>query len=168
MAGVPIDVWQEACLAGWALLGAGWDLRRRRLPNVLTLGGAALGALWVVLAGQGFGGAAPALCWAGLTAGLLALLPAYALGKMGAGDVKFFAAMGVLGGLWILGPTLVLASLLAGLQALWLLLGRRGWLPLPPLWLGGGAAGKEIPFGVGLGLAFILSLGAGWSHPWFS
>ena len=161
-------VLQEGFLAGWALLAAAWDLRRRRLPNALTLGGVALGALWVALAGQGFGGAAPALCWTGLAAGLLALLPAYALGKMGAGDVKLFAAMGMLGGLWVLGPTLILASLLAGLQALWLLLGRHEWVPQPPLWLGGGAVGREIPFGVGLGLAFTLTLWAGWSHPWFA
>jgi len=163
-----MNVWQEFALVVWALSGAVFDMRRRRLPNALTLGGAVCGAFWLLWQGQGLGGADPRSCWAGLTAGLLALLPAYVLGKMGAGDVKFFAAMGMLGGFWILGPTLAVASILAGLQGMWLLLGTRGWLPLPPKWLGGGAAGKEVPFGVGLGFAFSLSLLMGWDRPWFA
>src|SRR3982750_4040474 len=67
------------------------DGRQLRVPNWLTyhfaLGGLALAA-WT--------GGLPALGWAltGLAVGLALLLPLYAIGGMGAGDVKLLAGVG--------------------------------------------------------------------------
>ncbi|MHA7601544.1 A24 family peptidase [Alicycliphilus sp. T452] len=100
------------------------DLRTRKVRNWMVLLGLAMGTAAL------FGGAQPfqVPLWSGL-AGMLAafavLLPFYALGWMGAGDVKFAAVMG----LWFgLSPQLLLiwvgGSLLAGLHGLLVLLWR--------------------------------------------
>lgn len=156
---------EGALLAAWAALGAWLDWRYRRLPNWLTVGGLVAGALVLLIAGRTAGGAAPAAGWTGVLAGLLALLPAWLLGRMGAGDVKFFAAMGMLGGVWVLAPTLLVASLFAGLQALVFLAARRGWLPLPWLLALGGQERRGVPFGVGLAAGFVLAQALGWTAP---
>jgi prepilin peptidase CpaA len=96
------------------------DVRSRRIPNQLVLVGlvAGLGLQASVtpgsgLFGQPFGalGLLPALGGAAL--GLLMLLPIYALGAMGAGDVKLMAMVGAfLGPLDTVGAAL--SSVLAG------------------------------------------------------
>ena len=84
------------------------DVRTRRIPNALS--GSAL------LVGVGlnawFHGAA-ALAWIVAGAGLMLvlLLPAFALGGIGGGDVKMMAAIGAL-----IGPRLLLSSLCVGLM----------------------------------------------------
>lgn len=69
------------------------DVRRLRIPNVLSLGGAAVALLYSALFpfsdGQGLLGSL-----GGLGLGLLAMLPFYALRVMGAGDVKLMAMVG--------------------------------------------------------------------------
>ena len=79
------------------------DLRSRRIPNVLTFGGAIAG-LVVHTALEGTTGALTA--GGGWLTGLIIFLPFFALGGMGGGDVKLLAALGA----W-LGPyeTLYLA-----------------------------------------------------------
>lgn len=57
-------------------------------------------------------------CLLGGALGLAALLPFYAIGWMGAGDVKFFAVIGFLLGSKVLLPVWVVASLAAGVHAL--------------------------------------------------
>lgn len=110
-----------ALLLGGLLAAAVFtDVRSRRIPNHLVLVGllAGLGLQASVTPGAGlfnqpFGalGLLPAL--GGMLLGLLLLLPMYALGAMGAGDVKLMAMVGVfLGPLDTLGATL--ASVLAG------------------------------------------------------
>jgi prepilin peptidase CpaA len=89
-----------------AALAAASDLRSRRLPNALTFG-AAVVALAVHFALSGWSGLAFAL--AGWALGLAVFLPVYALGGMGAGDVKLLAAFGA----W-LGPMGVLWTALYG------------------------------------------------------
>lgn len=67
------------------------DVRTRRIPNVLTFG-AALAALVFHIATQGLPGATTAIGgWA--VAAALFFAP-FALGGMGAGDVKLVAALG--------------------------------------------------------------------------
>lgn len=94
------------------------DIYARRVPNRWLLLALAVGALlhahaW--LAGQaGF----PVAALLGLGIGLVALLPFYAIGWMGAGDVKFFAVLGFLLGWRALLPIWIGASLLAGVHAL--------------------------------------------------
>jgi prepilin peptidase CpaA len=108
-----------------AMAFACWsDLRRHRVPNRLSLGLAAAG----LTAQACFAG------WSGLKAGLLGLALAFGIllllwlmHVMGAGDVKFMAALGA----W-LGPQLTLYALVAGglaggALALALIVHRRVW-----------------------------------------
>ena len=67
------------------------DLRWRRIPNALTLGGAAA-ALVVHTALRGTSGASSAA--AGWAVGLGLFLPIFALRGIGGGDVKLLAALG--------------------------------------------------------------------------
>jgi prepilin peptidase CpaA len=94
-------------VAGVAML---CDLRTRRIPNLLTFGAAALAAV----AGLVFGGPWGLLiALAGWALGVALFFPMFALGGMGAGDVKLLAALGA----W-LGPMetvwLALFSSIAG------------------------------------------------------
>jgi prepilin peptidase CpaA len=69
------------------------DTRTRRVPNVLTAPLATTG-ITIALLGLGHVGIGAAV--AGCAFGLLLMLPLYALGGTGAGDVKLFAAAGAL------------------------------------------------------------------------
>jgi len=71
------------------------DLRSRRIPNSLILLGALAGVVMNTL-DSGFQGTGRSLAGAGL--GLALLFPFYALGGMGAGDIKLIAALGSLAG----------------------------------------------------------------------
>lgn len=97
---MPSDVDYPALifLSLWAGLGIVCDGRSRRLPNGLTLGGLAAGLGYLAVAGEGMTGASWQSCLLAGAAGLALMLLAYALKAVGAGDVKFTAAMGVLGG----------------------------------------------------------------------
>jgi prepilin peptidase CpaA len=86
-----------------------------RVPNWLTfhffLGGVAF-AFWK--------GGSQALLWSlgGACVGLLALLPLYAIGGMGAGDVKLMAGLGAWIGAWATGWAFACSALLGGLIGL--------------------------------------------------
>ncbi|AVQ83659.1 MULTISPECIES: A24 family peptidase [unclassified Variovorax] len=119
-----------ACLL-WLLFVAVYDFRQRRVPNWLVLAGAAVALAALALGTQPFG-----IEWStaltGAAVGFGALLLLYAVGLMGAGDVKFAGALGLWVGLQALLPIWVVASLLAGLHsALWLALQR--WPVAPRL-----------------------------------
>lgn len=73
------------------LLACAYDLRTRRIPNLLTLGGAGLGLAFHAIAG---GGGAFGASLAGWFVGAALLVPLFWLGGMGAGDVKLLAALG--------------------------------------------------------------------------
>ena len=74
-----------------ALLAVVSDVRRGRIPNVLTFGGAIAALAYGLIVGgvQGLGMSA-----AGWLAGAALFFPFFALGGMGAGDVKLLAALG--------------------------------------------------------------------------
>lgn len=57
--------------------------------------------------------------------GLIALLPFFAMGVMGAADVKVFAVLGAWCGIHALPGLWIAASLAAGVHALWLLIRSR-------------------------------------------
>ena len=80
------------------------DVRTRRIPNALT---AAMAALGIALASGQLSGVSVGASLGGLVLGLLLMLPGYALGATGAGDVKLMAAVGA-----IVGPALVLSAFL--------------------------------------------------------
>lgn len=96
------------------------DIRSRRIPNRLVGAGMATGLALqaTVTPGEGlfseqFGAIGLLLALGGLALGLLLLLPMYALGALGAGDVKLMAMIGTfLGPQEMLGVTLF--SLVAG------------------------------------------------------
>lgn len=122
------------CLAviGWAVALSLKDIRELRLPNALTLGGAAaiLGA--AVCSGRGW----PALSGA-LALGLLYLLVHLAApGGLGAGDVKLALGVGALTGalgvgVWALAALAApMATAALGLTAA--TCGRRGPVPHGP------------------------------------
>jgi prepilin peptidase CpaA len=106
-----------ACLLAWAVAT---DVRSRRIPNKLVvlgiLSGLALQATVTPGAGlfsEPFGALGLVKAAAGMLLGLVLLLPMYALGALGAGDVKLLAMIGTfLGPLDTVGAGL--SSVLAG------------------------------------------------------
>lgn len=103
------------------LIAAAWfDSRQRRIPNALVLTGAlaALTLHTVLPAGEGFasqlpGGLGLATSAAGLGLCLLLFFPLFALGFLGAGDVKLMAMVGAFLGPDAL-PGLAISIALAG------------------------------------------------------
>lgn len=137
-AGAPLAA---ACVLAWLITLSGFDIRQRRLPDRLTLPGAALILMGAVLTGHGV---AAVLGGAALFA-VYAVVHLIAPAAMGAGDVKLAIGLGALAGafgpdVWILAA--LGASLLTALLALCLLAcGARGSLPHgPSMCLATGAA----------------------------
>lgn len=159
-----------------SVIMAAWDVHSRRIPNFLTFGGALAGILFqtVVLGWVGLGQAL-----AGLALGLVLLLLPYALGGMGAGDVKALAALGA----W-LGPKGIFSvfcfmGLIGGIMSLGILLWRgrlwqfcrQGWHRLVNFLLLRGQKkilletmmpGEEktpgIPYGVAIAMGMVVYL----------
>ena len=103
------------------------DLRRRTVPNWLTLGGGAAGLAYGAAAGwHGLGNAL-----AGGVAGLLLLLPFYLAGAMGGGDVKLMAAFGTMLGPKVAGAV-VFGAAAGGVWALAAALCGRRTIPYAP------------------------------------
>ena len=75
-------------LAGFA---CAWDLRTRRIPQAVTLGGGLAGLLFHLLTG---GWSAGAISLGGWVVGLAIFFAPFVLGGLGAGDVKLLGALG--------------------------------------------------------------------------
>ena len=90
------------------------DIRRRRVPNVLTMGIAATG---LALALVGVGAVTVGGAVGGLALGLGLLLPAHMIGATGAGDVKLLAAFGALLGPGDVFHAFLRAAILGGVIA---------------------------------------------------
>lgn len=141
--------WQLLALIGWGLCAAVYDARRRRLPNLLTLGGAAAALLWLLATGQGLSGVGWASCLGAAAFALLLLLPAYAKGWLGGGDVKLGVALGLAGGTHLLLITLVFGGTLLAGMATGTLLNRPAGAPPAPH--------RSLPFGTAYGLGFAVA-----------
>jgi prepilin peptidase CpaA len=76
---------------GLAAVACGWDLRTRRIPQVLTLGGALAGVMFHLVSG---GWSAAIASSAGWAVGVAIFFLPFALGGLGAGDVKLLGAIG--------------------------------------------------------------------------
>jgi prepilin peptidase CpaA len=85
-----------------------FDLRARRIPNLLTFGGAGIAVLSAG-ASHGVPGLAQAL--GGWAVGLVVFLPLFILGGLGAGDVKLMACIGA----WLGPPQVLWTALYAAL-----------------------------------------------------
>jgi len=152
-----------------ATLAMAWDVRTRRIPNWLTLGAAGV-ALGYALFSGGLSGLGFAV--GGWLVGAALFFPLFALGGMGAGDVKLLAALGA----W-LGPVdavwlAIFASIAGGAMAvvvsmyhgylgqagtnMWFMLTHwraAGVQPIPGLTLSDARAPRlayAIPIGIGL------------------
>jgi prepilin peptidase CpaA len=108
----------------WAAVVAVSDCRSRRISNSIVVAGLAAAFGFAFLQCGPFG---VSLTQAGMGAliGLVALLPFFALGAMGAADVKVFAVLGAWCGMHALLGLWMAASLAAGVHALWLLMTTR-------------------------------------------
>ena len=105
----------QTIVVGIVLAAVGWDLSTKRIPNSLTFG-AAIVAICVQMYTGGWSAAGMSL--AGWAAGVALFFPFFALGGMGAGDVKLLGAIGA----W-LGPIAVVwvalfSSIAGGVMAL--------------------------------------------------
>lgn len=103
-------------IGGWLIALSIYDLRERRLPNVLTLPGAAVILAVAVLAGR----ATPAVLGAAALGALYLVVHLIDPAALGAGDVKLAIGLGALTGtfgmdVWLLGAFgAVLLTALAG------------------------------------------------------
>ena len=78
----------------WLAALTGYDIAQRRLPNVLTLPGAALILVWAAASGRGW----PALAGAAALFGGYLLIHLASPADLGAGDVKLALGLGALTG----------------------------------------------------------------------
>jgi prepilin peptidase CpaA len=115
---------QGLVLYSWLVLCAAQDIRQRHIANLLTLGAALLALLYLLWTGSTWWGATPAQGGWALLLALLLTLPGYALGRMGAGDVKLLAALGLATDQLHLLGTLIGAG---ATSLLWMLIAPRIW-----------------------------------------
>lgn len=157
----------QVILTFWAATLAASDVRHRKLPNVWLLAGLALGAVVLIARGtMPFGH----LVLEGVLALALALacfVPFYLAGWMGAGDVKFLAVIGWLGGFETLFAVFVIGSLIAGIAGIVIRGFPRAWRRLTGgSWLSDRLA-MQIPYGACLSLALVSIVWLGrpeWLH----
>ncbi|MCX4164437.1 MULTISPECIES: prepilin peptidase [Paraburkholderia] len=108
----------------WTAAIALSDCRSRRVSNALVGAGLVAAFASAFLHHNPFG-ITPMQAAIGMAIGFVALLPFYALGMMGAADVKVFAVLGAWCGMHALLGLWVAASLIAGAHAVWLLIATR-------------------------------------------
>jgi prepilin peptidase CpaA len=150
-----------------------FDLRERRIPNWLTASGALVGLSLNLFDGfaqflQGF---------SGLVVGIGVLIVPFALGWVGAGDVKLVGTVGALLGIQWIPRVLLYSGLMTGVLAL-LAVGIRGikvkrfvhlWTDLKLLVISLGrvlpepisarvSENKTIPWAVGIALGVLVAL----------
>lgn len=106
-----------ALLLVWVSVVSWFDLRQRRVPNAALVLVLTPGLLALLIQERGLLGSSVAASLAGLVTALLLTLPGYWLRRLGAGDVKFAACLGLLLGFARGVEMLLIAFLLMGLAA---------------------------------------------------
>lgn len=157
-----------ALIVGWAFAVAWTDWRHRRIPNLLSLGAWVVGAAVLMFSGRSFLGAEPSSALLAAAGALLVTLPGYLSRHLGAGDVKFLVAIGLLSS-WPLTLICFTVGTLLG-AAVGLLSSRRLSLYLalprplqrPESWLANWATRKpparHIPLGTCLSIGLLVAL----------
>jgi prepilin peptidase CpaA len=167
----PVIEW--TAIGAVSAIAAVCDLRTGRIPNALTLGALLAGLAFSAVDGAGWG---LLTSLAGCAVGLAVLLPIFAFGGMGGGDVKLLAALGAwLGPLGALRAALA-ASLAGGVLALmvavstgYLLEALRNLLALLGVWRTLGPSripeltlsesrGPRLAYAVPIGIGAIVAL----------
>ena len=118
-----LDTFATLALCALAVTAVLWDLRTRRIPNVLTASGVLIALGWRAVEG-------PAPLAAGVLAAAIGLgltLPLVLVGALGGGDMKLMAAVAAFVGPAAL-PTLLLVTALAGGVLAFIVALRRGTL----------------------------------------
>jgi len=153
-----------------------FDVRSRRIPNLLTFGGAALAFAYAVVS-RGPGGLLAS--FEGWAIGLALFLPMFLLGGMGAGDVKLLACLGawvgprqsfwmaiyamVAGGVMAIFVALATGYLRQAISNVWMLMTYWrvvGVKPLPELTLAT-ARGPRLPYAIPIAAGAIAAI---WMH----
>lgn len=91
-----------------------FDYRSRRVPNFLTIPAVVVGVAAGFLQGGLAGISVSAL---GLALGIAFLSVPYAMGGIGAGDVKLLGAIGAIKGPWFVFATFLSAAIIGGIMA---------------------------------------------------
>jgi prepilin peptidase CpaA len=110
-----------------------YDILFRRVPNQLIVIALLIHAVDLIWTGSGINGINVSQSLLGGAIGLALFIPFYALKAMGAGDVKFFALLGLLLGSQTLLPVWLISSLMAGVHALGVYLSRLHIIVMPGL-----------------------------------
>lgn len=159
-------------LVVWACAVAWMDLRHRRIPNVLSLGGWVVGASHLLIVGHSPLGASASSSWLAAGLALLVTLPGYLLRQLGAGDVKFLVALGLLSS-WPLTLNSFAIGAVLGATVGWVGHNRLMLLSsLPSAWQAPGSRlarwgasappkKRHLPFGACLTAGLLLSLWLG-------
>jgi prepilin peptidase CpaA len=116
---VPPDVMKLLLLIPIAVFIVYYDIRYRRIPNVLVLG-LLIGGLTLNISFGGLGGALTSLEGFGLA--FLPMFLIHLFGAMGAGDVKLFAAVGSVIGVSMVPLTFVVVVMLGAVLAVYTML----------------------------------------------
>jgi len=132
------------------------DLRTRRVPNAITLPAIAL-ALALQATLNGTEGLIEALQGGGL--GLILLLPLFAAGKFGGGDVKLLVAIGALRGASFLWRAALLGAMAGGVLAFGLLAYHRelGYVALGVMSKGSYRTERTYPYSPAIALGVLLA-----------
>lgn len=157
-----------ALVVVWALAVAWTDWRQRRIPNLLSLGAWVVGSAVLIVSGRSALGAEPSSALLAAAGALLVTLPGYLTKHLGAGDVKFLVAAGLLSS-WPLtlicftvGTVLGAAVGLLSTRRLSLYLALPGALQKSDSALARWAArtppARHIPLGTCLGIGLITAL----------
>lgn len=138
------------------------DFRTRRIRNKLLFIALVVHSTWLLAASGGlFSVAAPFPSWreaaTGFVVGVVVFYPLWRWNAMGAADVKLIATLGFILGVRGLLPTLLLASLAAGVHVV-LLVWQGRWRQMRQQWQQGPGARRGLPYGGYLALA-----GVGWA-----
>lgn len=145
--------WMAGLLTAWGAAVVWFDLRQRRIPNVLLILLAVPAVLAVAVDRRGLLGAGASDSLLGLVVGAAPLLAGYFIRQVGAGDVKLSALQG-----FILGVDGAARALLVGGIALGLM------SALAYVRLKASGSGRKLPAGVALVAGFVVTILVG--HLW--
>jgi len=112
---VTADAYVVAALVGGTGSAAVIDIKRRRIPNVVSLG---LTAAGLALAASGASGVSLRASLVGFAVAFVLMLPGHVLGATGAGDVKLFAAAGAVLGIGRVFEAFLCVAIAGGMLAL--------------------------------------------------